>query len=105
MDLKRKIKRRVRRDVKGRKHLLYDPENWPKPPPFATSFGKEVVDHLKDLDYRVSCFLHVDEDIRTSQYVGSCGSAALTVALRHLHPGRLGQQSKTITNTQPLLRL
>ena len=102
MDLKRKIKRKVRRDVKGRKHLLYDPENWPKLPPFATSFRKEVVDHIKDLDYRVSCFLHIDEDIRTSQYVDSCGSAALTVALRHLHPGRLGQKSKTIDNTQPI---
>ncbi|MDA8594261.1 hypothetical protein N9L85_02690 [Euryarchaeota archaeon] len=102
MDLKRKIKRKVRRDVKGRTHLLYDPENWPKLPPFATSFRKEVVDHIKDLDYRVSCFLHIDEDIRTSQYVDSCGSAALTVALRHLHPGRLGQKSKTIDNTQPI---
>ena len=54
------------------------------------------------LDYGVCCFLHVDEDIRTSQYVGSCGSAALTVALRHLHPGRLGQKSTSLSNTQPL---
>ena len=102
MNLMREIRRQVNRGEMVAIHRIYDIGEWPKPPPFATSFAKDVIDHIEALDYGVCCFLHVDEDIRTSQYVGSCGSAALTVALRHLHPGRLGQKSTSLSNTQPL---
>jgi len=102
MKLMKEIRRQIWNGEKAAIHRLYNLGEWPKPPPFATSFEKDVIDHIKALDYDVSCFLHVDKDIRTSQYVDSCGSAALTVALRHLHPGRLGQQSKSLSNTQPL---
>jgi hypothetical protein len=102
MNLMREIRRQIGKDEMAAIHRLYDLGEWPKPPPFATSFARDVIDDIRALDYGVSCFLHVDEDIRTSQYVGSCGSAALTVALRHLHPGRLGQNSKSLSNTQPL---
>ena len=102
MKLIKEIRRQIWNGEMAAIHRLYNLGEWPKQPPFATSFEKDVIDRVEALEYGVSCFLHVDEDIRTSQYVGSCGSAALTVALRHLHPGRLGQQSKTLSNTQPL---
>jgi hypothetical protein len=51
----------------------------------------------ESIDY--SCFIFPDNDIRTSQYVSSCGSAAITVALRHLHPQRIAFTGK---RKQPL---
>ena len=57
---------------------------------FRRRLDRELIDHPVDQ----SCFVYPDEDIRTSQYVGSCGSAALTVALRHLHPQRIGQSGE-----------
>ena len=71
-------------------------------PTFAKEFHSRILSDIEGLPYEVSCFVHVDEDIRTSQYVDSCGSAALSVALRHLHPGRLGQAGQTVDKTQPL---
>ena len=102
MNLMRDIRRQVNRGETVAIHRIHDLGKWPKQPPFAASFKNKETDRIEALEYGVSCFLHVDEDIRTSQYVDSCGSAALTVALRHLHPGRLGQQSTTLDNTQPL---
>jgi len=103
MNWMEKIRRQVNRGDMADIHLLCNLGDWPtKQPPFATSFKRNEENSVRDLQYGVTCFLHVDEDIRTSQFVDSCGSAALTVALRHLHPGRIGQRSATLSNTQPM---
>jgi hypothetical protein len=63
-------------------------------------FFEDELQRQMDMDsIKYSCFIFPDSDIRTSQYVGSCGSAAITVALRHLHPQRIAQTGK---RTQPL---
>ena len=75
-------------------------------PEFSNKFCQEIVSHVNGLGYDVSCYVHVDEDTRTAQYVGSCGSAALTVALRHLHPGRIGKTGgPPFDNKQPIADL
>lgn len=104
MSLMREIRRQILHGLKADIETIYDElidEVYFKQPPFANSFWSAIGDQIQQLEYDVSAFVHVDEDIRTSQFVESCGSAALTVALRHLHPGRLlGQQSKA--KTQPI---
>ena len=58
---------------------------------FARAFKNNLQSQMDNDSIDYSCFVFPDSDIRTSQYVGSCGSAAITVALRHLHPQRIAQ--------------
>jgi len=65
-------------------------------PEFSRTFRRRLQEELNDHPVDHSCFVYPDDDIRTSQYVGSCGSAAMTVALRHLHPQRIAQDGKRL---------
>jgi len=65
-------------------------------PDFARTFENNLQSQMDNDSIDHSCFVFPDSDIRTSQYVGSCGSAAITVALRHLHPQRIGQTGKRL---------
>ena len=63
---------------------------------FVVKFRDNLQSEMDAEPFDFSCFVFPDDDIRTSQYVDSCGSAAITVALRHLHPQRIGQIGKML---------
>ena len=68
-------------------------------PDFARTFEYNLQSRMNNDSIDYSCFVFPDSDIRTSQFVGSCGSAAITVAMRHLHPQRIGQTGKWLQPT------
>jgi len=100
MPIIQNIRNRVSRGRSANITSVFNIRNWnpslEPQPTFALDFENDIKSKMNSRSIVHSCFVFPDEDIRTSQYVGSCGSAAITVALRHLHPQRIGQTGELL---------
>jgi hypothetical protein len=94
-DLRDRISRGRSANITSVLRNRYFPTSQPEPD-FVVNFRDNLQSEMDAEPFDFSCFVFPDDDIRTSQYVDSCGSAAITVALRHLHPQRIGQRGKRL---------